>query len=78
MLTCTGWLQTGAVMNRVFEIHESHIPYLLQFKVRTVILRSQNQKIGGLSFIACLFNNSLTCVLTEDAPPATCLCTTSP
>lgn len=33
-----GWLQTGAVLNRVFEIHESHIPYLLQFKVSTVSL----------------------------------------
>ena len=39
VLMGSGWLQTGAVLNRVFEIHESHIPYLLQFKVSTVILR---------------------------------------
>ena len=72
-----GWLQTGAVLNRVFEIHESHIPYLLQFKVSTVSL-GLKQKIGGLSPVVCPLNNSLTSVLTKDATSATCLCTTSP
>ena len=38
VLIGSGWLQTGAVLNRVFEIHESHIPYLLQFKVSTFSL----------------------------------------
>ena len=67
-------LQTGAVLNRVFEIHESHIPYLLQFKVSTVSLRSQHHKSGEWSLTVCLFTNSLTSVLPEDATSATCLC----
>ena len=74
----SGWLQTGAVLNRVFEIHESHIPYLLQFKVSNVSLRSDNQKFGGLTWTVCLFTKSSTCFLTEDARSGTCSCNTSP
>ena len=31
-------LQAGSVMGRVFQPHESHIPYLLQFKVGLQII----------------------------------------
>ena len=53
------FVQSGAVMNRSFQPHESHVPFLLQFKVglklpiKSRVLISVMNNVQSCSHVLC-------------------------
>ena len=48
------FLQNGQILGRHFQPHESHIPFLLQFKVITILMSEKQQSLESTQHVTML------------------------